>query len=214
MEAKIYSKVRIADNAKIGEHVVIGVPPRGKQDGEIETVIGENAVIRSHTVIYAGNKIGKNFQTGHGALIRENNEIGDDVSVGSHSVVEFSVKIGNRVSIHSGAFVPEHCELKDDCWIGPHVVLTNAPYPKSKRAKETLKGVTVSEHAKVGANATVLPGVIIGKHALVGSGAVVTKNVEENAVVIGNPAAKIKDVSELKYEDTGELVYNHTGTTE
>ena len=30
-------------------------------------LIGAGALIRSHTVIYAGNRVGANFQTGHGA---------------------------------------------------------------------------------------------------------------------------------------------------
>jgi dTDP-4-amino-4,6-dideoxygalactose transaminase/carbonic anhydrase/acetyltransferase-like protein (isoleucine patch superfamily) len=107
MEQKIYPNVHIGKNAVIEEYVVIGVPPRGTKAGELPTIIGDDAVIRSHTVIYAGNRIGKGFQTGHHALVREENEIGDHVSIGSSSVVEHHVKMGNNVRIHSQAFVPE-----------------------------------------------------------------------------------------------------------
>ncbi len=58
---KIYKNVIIGKNAKIGEYVIIGEPPKGYNEGELATVIGDNCVIRSHTVIYAGNKIGNNF---------------------------------------------------------------------------------------------------------------------------------------------------------
>ena len=39
----------------------------------LETRIGSGALIRSHTIIYAGNVIGARFQTGHGVMIRELN---------------------------------------------------------------------------------------------------------------------------------------------
>ena len=38
---------------------MIGVPPRGVSEGEMETVLGSEAHLRSHTVIYAGNVIGE-----------------------------------------------------------------------------------------------------------------------------------------------------------
>lgn len=160
-------------------------------------MIGDNALIRSHTVIYGGNVIGDNFQTGHGVLIREENRIGDNVSIGSHSVVEHHVRIGNGVRTHSQVFVPEFTVLEDGCWIGPNVVLTNARYPLSKGAKGSLKGPTIRSRAKIGANATVLPGIVVGANALVGAGAVVVKDVPEGKVVAGNPAKIIKDVAAL-----------------
>jgi len=194
---RIYPNVEIAPDAEVGEFVVIGVPPRGAKPGELKTVIGPGAVIRSHTVIYAGTVIGAHFNTGHGALIRHDNVIGDEVSVGSHSVVEFKVRIGNRVRIHSQAFVPEFTVLEDDCWIGPNVVLTNVPHPLCPKAKECIKGATIGAHAKIGANAVVLPAITVGPWALVGAGAVVTEDVPEAAVVAGSPARIIKSIDKL-----------------
>jgi acetyltransferase-like isoleucine patch superfamily enzyme len=158
-------------------------------------------LLRSHTVIYWGNKIGQNFQTGHGVLIREENEIGNDVSTGSGTIVEHHVKIGNRVRLHSHVFVPEFSILEDDCWLGPNVVLTNAKYPRSPQVKKNLIGPHIGKFAKIGANATILPGVRIEAYALIGAGAVVTKDVPEGAVVIGNPARIINYVSNLPYGD-------------
>ena len=201
MEKNIYPNVQIGRDAIIEEYVIIGVPPRGKQPGELPTIIGNNAVIRSHTVIYAGNTIGDDFQTGHHVLVREENEIGNHVSIGSSSVVEHHVKMGNNVRIHSQAFVPETTILEDGAWIGPNAVITNAAYPLSPNVKNELKGATVRKNAKVGANATLLPGVTIGENALVGAGAVVTKDVPAGKVVAGNPAKIINDVADLPYGD-------------
>lgn len=199
MEHKIFPNVIIGKNAVIEEYVIIGTPPRGRKPGELQTVIGDNAVIRSHTVIYAGNRIGDNFQTGHHVLVREENEIGNQVSIGTASVVEHHVKMGNNVRIHTQAFVPEMSILEDGAWIGPHAVITNAAYPLSPNVKNELKGALVKKNAKVGAHATLLPGVTIGENALVGAGAVVTKDVPANKVVAGNPAKVINDVSNLPY---------------
>lgn len=195
--AQVLPNVHLGANAVVDAFVIVGEPPRGTEPGELETIIGARAIIRSHSVIYAGNRIGDDFQTGHGALVREQNQIGHKVSVGSHSIVEHHVTIGNNVRLHSNVFVPEFCLLEDDCWLGPNVVLTNARYPRSLRAHQELKGATIRRGAKLGANATVLPGVIIGENAVVGAGAVVVDDVPPNGVVVGNPARLIKYVNEI-----------------
>jgi acetyltransferase-like isoleucine patch superfamily enzyme len=196
---RIYSNVDLGTGFTIEDYSLLGVPPRGTADGDLKTVIGANAVIRSHTVIYAGNRIGVNFQTGNKVNIRELNEIGDNVSVGTLSVVEHHVKIGNGVRIHTQAFIPEFTVLEDDVWIGPNVVITNAKYPLSPTVKETLAGPIILQGAKIGANATLLPGITIGRSALVGAGSVVTKDVPDGGVVVGNPAKVIKVIQDLPY---------------
>jgi len=190
--AIIYPKVRLGKGCIIEDFVIIGAPPKGHNPGALETVIGDNAVIRSHTVIYAGNKIGANFQTGNKANIRELNKIGDDVSVGTLSVVEHHVTIGNGVRIHSQVFIPEFSILEEECWIGPNAVLTNAKYPKATNAKNELKGAITGKNAKIGANVTILPGVTIGENSLIGAGSVVTKDTDANSVYAGNPAGFIR----------------------
>jgi len=196
---RIFASVSLGINAVIEDYCVIGVPPRGKEEGELRTVIGDDAHLRSHTVIYAGNRIGKGFQTGNKVNVRESNEIGDSVSVGTLSVIEHHVTIGNNVRIHSQAFVPEYSVIEDGAWLGPNVVLTNAKYPLSPEAKKNLKGPVVKKGAKIGANSTILPGIVIGTNALVGAGSVVVRDVPDNAVVVGNPARIIKQMRDLPY---------------
>jgi acetyltransferase-like isoleucine patch superfamily enzyme len=195
--SRIFASVDLDDGVELGDFCVIGQPPRGKRAGELPTTIGSGSVIRSHTVIYAGNRIGECFATGHGVMIREENWIGDNVSIGSHSIIEHHVRIGDGVRIHSQAFIPEYSVLEDGSWIGPNVVLTNAYHPLCPKAKECLKGPTIKRGAKIGANATLLPDIIIGENALVGAGSVVVKDVAPGEVVAGNPARVIKQVSDL-----------------
>lgn len=201
--AIVYPNVKLGENVRIGAFCIIGEGGEGGSDSadSPDTFIGDNANIRSHTVIYHGNHIGKGFNTGHHAVIREENEIGDNVSVGSLSCVEHHVKIADGVRIHSQAFIPEFCILEEEAWIGPNVVLTNAKYPRSKNVKEQLVGVTVKEKVKIGANVTVLPGIKLGAFSLIGSGSVVTKNTDPKSVMVGNPARKIAvldDIEEYK----------------
>src|ERR1700759_1741206 len=99
--AHIYPNVTLPKDAQIDDFIVLGKPPRGKKPGELALTFGAGCVIRSHTVIYAGNNIGTDFQTGHGALVREENIIGNHVSIGTYSVVEHHVTIGNGVRLHT-----------------------------------------------------------------------------------------------------------------
>jgi acetyltransferase-like isoleucine patch superfamily enzyme len=195
----VHKNVALGQGTVVEDFCIIGAAPRGSKDGELSTMIGDGATIRSHTVIYAGNVIGKKFQTGNKVNIRESNKIGDNVSVGTLSVIEHHVRIGDNVRIHSQAFIPEYSVLEDGCWIGPNVVLTNAKYPLSPDVKNQLAGAVIGTGAKVGANATVLPGVLVGENALVGAGAVVVEDVPPGAVVAGNPARVIRQISELPY---------------
>ncbi len=133
-------------------------------------------------------------------MIREWSKIGSDVSIGTGSVVEHHVVVEDKVRLHSNVFVPEFSTLCEGCWLGPNVVLTNAKYPMSPRAKEHLIGPTIKPGAKIGAGATILPQVVIGEHALVGAGSVVVQDVPDRAVVVGHPARVIKTLDELPYE--------------
>ena len=188
-----------ATGRSVEDFCIVGAPPRGERDGELPTAIGDGAVIRSHTVIYAGNVIGRNFQTGNKVNIRESNRIGDNVSVGTLSVIEHHVEIGDHVRIHTQAFIPEFSVLEEGCWIGPNVVLTNAKYPLSPGVKDQLAGPGDPQGRQDWRQRDHLPGVVIGENALVGAGAVVVRDVPAGAVVVGNPARVIRQISELPY---------------
>ncbi|HWI40263.1 MAG TPA: transferase, partial [Verrucomicrobiae bacterium] len=121
--AIVHPGVKLGRGVVIEDFCVIGAPYRNQPEGTA-TIIGDGAVIRSHSVIYAGNVIGDGFQTGNKANIRECNTIGNNVSIGTLSVVEHHVAIGNNVRIHTQVFVPEFSVLEDDCWVGPQVVIT------------------------------------------------------------------------------------------
>jgi acetyltransferase-like isoleucine patch superfamily enzyme len=194
--ALVYPGVRLGDDVTIDPWVILGYPASGAS-GERVFSIGRGAVIRSHTVIYAGCVIGDDFRTGHGSLIREDNDFGDRVSIGSHSVVEHHVRLANDVRVHSGAFIPEFSVVEEGAWVGPHASLTNARYPLGRDVKSTLRGPHLLRGSKIGANATLLPGVVIGTDALVGAGSVVVGDVPDRAIVAGNPARVVGSIDAI-----------------
>ena len=202
---KRFPNVQLGEDVQVDDFCILGRPARGREPGAAPVVVGDGAIIRSHTVIYAGVRIGVRFQSGHWVLIREDTVIGDDCSVGSGTVIEFSVTIHDGVRLHSQCFIPEHSVLEAGCWLGPRVVVTNARFPASPRTKASLEPVLIKRAAKVGANATLLPGVVLGAGCLVGAGSVVTHDVPDDAIVVGNPARKVGLVSELR--DAAGLVY-------
>ena len=54
------------------------------------------------------------------------------------------------------------------------------------------KEIRIRKNAWIGARVSILPGVTIGENAIVGTGSIVTKDVPDNAVVVGNPARIVK----------------------
>jgi len=197
-DVKIYPGVIIGKGSIIYGPVVLGQPPRGKADGELSLVIGDNAIIRPFSTIYAGTSIGNNFQCGQGASIREDNIIGNNVSIGTNAVLEFENSIGDFCRVHSGSFL-EMVTLGKYVFVGPNTVFTDDPHPMNcPKYKECGGGAIVGDLAKIGANCTFLPAVKIGKGALIGAGSVVVGDIPEMVVAAGNPARVIKSVLELK----------------
>lgn len=210
MMSEKFKNVRLGKDVVIEPFCIIGHPPKGFEDGELETVIGDHAVIRSHTVIYAGNRIGKNFQTGHGVVIRENNIIGDDCAIGSQGEVAFEVRIGNNVRFHSDCHIYERTVIEDDVRLNPGVFVLNTKYPYRPGEAPEIEPVIIRQGAIIAARCILMPGVCIGRHALIGAGSLVTKNVPDYAVAYGSPAVCRGDIRTMK-DSTGKPLYEVKG---
>lgn len=161
------------------------------------TVIGENAVIRSGSIIYDSTIIGDNLETGHYVIIREENKIGDHFSIWNHSVVDYGCIIGNNVKIHNHVYIPQFTIIEDDVFIAPGVTIANDPHPGCPKFRDCMRGPTIKKGVKIGAGVVILPWIVIGENALIGAGSVVTKDISPGAVAYGNPAAEKKTAKEL-----------------
>src|SRR5215212_7722157 len=114
--------------------------------------------------------------------------IGSDCNICDGVFVENDVVVGDRVTLKCGVQLWDGVTLEDDVFVGPNATFTNNPFPRSRAWLAEHPRTVVRRGASIGANATLLPGITIGEHAMVGAGAVVTKDVPPHAVVVGNPA--------------------------
>lgn len=177
------STPRLGDDCSIDTGVTFQDP----DDGQSPAIVGDDAIIRSGTVIYPDVVVGDRFVTGHSALVREETTVGDDVLVGTQTVVDGATTIGSEVSLQTGVYVPRETTIGDRVFVGPRAVLTNDPYPLRREAP--LEGPTLEDGVSLGANATLLPGITVGEHAFVAAGAVVTEDVPPETLAVGAPAS-------------------------
>jgi len=216
----VFGPSHIGDDSTLGRGVIIGYPcrsslKRGLDRSKIKTFdpeiydrisegarLGDASTVRSGTVIYERVLTGKNLETGHNVLIREDTSIGDNSRIGSSTVIDGAVNIGCRVVIQSGAYLPPKTIVEDDVFIAPCVTITNDQYPPSRR----LIGVTIKRGAVIGASAILIPGITVGEEAVVAAGALVTCDVSPKTVVMGMPARPKMKIEEYRrkkqeYED-------------
>jgi acetyltransferase-like isoleucine patch superfamily enzyme len=114
--------------------------------------------------------------------------------IGEHCFIEYGVwldfgtpyniEIGNNVIISYGAKILGHDSSLNNMFDFP-----------IRMGKTVLK-----DSCYIGAGAIILAGVSIGTHAIVGAGSVVTKDVEPNTVVVGNPARFLKTTDQFLSE--------------
>ncbi|MBI5385052.1 MAG: N-acetyltransferase [Verrucomicrobia bacterium] len=127
-------------------------------------------------------------------------EIGDETKIGTFVEIQKGVKVGQRVKISSHTFICEGVTLEDEVFVGHNVTFINDLYPRATTATGELKQAEdwecrptlVKKAASIGSSATLLCGITVGEHAIVGAGSVVTKDVPPYAVVAGNPARVLR----------------------
>lgn len=140
------------------------------------------------------SNIGADTRIWQYCVILEAATIGEGCNICSHCLIENDVTVGDRVTVKSGVQLWDGVILEDDVFIGPNVTFTNDVYPRSRQFPDQFSKTLIKQGASIGANSTILPNIIIGENAMVGAGSVVTKNVEANTLVIGNPAKFIRNL--------------------
>jgi len=174
----------LGKNCQIQENVILGLKYR---DNCQKARIGNNAVIRAFTIIYADVVIGDDFKTGHNVLIREMTKFGNKIVIGTGTVIDGYTEVGDRVKIESLVYIPTHTKIGSDVFIGPNVTLTNDKYPQRLREQYEPKGPIIEDSVSIGANSTILPGVRVGEGSFIAAGSVVTKDIPPWSLVKGVP---------------------------
>jgi acetyltransferase-like isoleucine patch superfamily enzyme len=193
------SLVKIGQNLRFDPGVMIGYKT-GRRITDWRVSIGDNACLRSGTVIYAGTRIGHNLQTGHNVVIREENLIGDDFNIWNNSTIDYGCHIGHRVKIHCNVYVAQFTVIEDDVFLAPGVTVANDLHPGCQFSSECMRGPIIKRGAQIGVNVTLLPFISIGEGALIGAGSVVTKDVPPRTLVYGNPARVACSLDDLECE--------------
>ena len=103
-------------------------------------------------------------------------------------------KVGKNLFIDHGmgVVIGETSEIGDNVTIYHAVTLGGiSPSIDSNEQRNVKRHPTLKNNVVVGSGAQVLGPIIVGENAKIGANAVVTKNVPENAVMVGIPAKNI-----------------------
>ena len=126
------------------------------------------------------NYCGKNVDLGRKIKLSSSIEIGDNSGIGDYCYIQGSLKIGNDVMIAPKV-----------AFLGSNHNIDELDRPMNKQGYNE-KGIIVKDNVWIGYGAIILDGVTINDGAVIAAGSVVTKNVEENEIVGGNPAKLIR----------------------
>lgn len=107
-----------------------------------------------------------------------NVEIGIGSNVLSNATFSNSAKIGIGTIVYYNTTITHDCIVEDFVELSPNVTL--------------LGNVTIGSYTQIGAGAVILPKLTIGKNVIIGAGTIVTKDIPDNAVVVGTPGKIIK----------------------
>ncbi len=145
-------------------------------------------------------KLGNDCKIWHWSHLSKNSVIGNNCNIGQNVFIGENVKVGNNVKIQNNVSIYNGVSIEDNVFCGPSVVFTNVKYPTSKKKvnKKNYIKTLIKSGATLGANSTIICGNIVGKDSFVGAGSVVTKNINKNTVVVGNPAKEIAKICNCK----------------
>lgn len=129
-----------------------------------DIVIGDNSFIAADCTL-------------HGPL-----QIGNEVAINHHCILDGGRK---GIVLHDQVRIAAYCHL----YAFDHGMALDQPiYQQAVRSQ----GIEVGQDVWLGAHVGIKDGVRIGAHAVVGMQSMVTKDVEERAIVAGNPAGFIR----------------------
>jgi serine acetyltransferase len=105
-------------------------------------------------------------------------------------LTSFAVSHGSYFQAYNGIIFDRGSKF------GPNVKFISSNHSLDDRSKhENNDPIYVGKNCWVGAGAIILPGVSLGDNSVIGAGSVVTKSVEVDTVVAGNPAKILRKLT-------------------
>ncbi|RDC44676.1 acetyltransferase [Adlercreutzia equolifaciens subsp. celatus] len=122
----------------------------------------------------------------------------------------YGFECGENFHLQEGVIIdPGHCFLitiGNNVTLAPRVhILAHDASTKMILGYTRIAPVTIGDNVFIGAGSIVLPGVTIGNNVVIGAGSIVAKNCEEGYVYAGNPARKLKPLSDYIAEHRSEI---------
>lgn len=128
--------------------------------------------------------------------------IGAESKIGSYVEIQSGAQVGERCKISSHSFICEGVNIGDGVFVGHGVMFVNDRYPRAVNEegrletyadwKDRFMSTVVEDLVSIGTGAVILGGLRLGRRCLIGAGAVVTRDVEPDAVIAGNPARLLR----------------------
>ncbi len=117
----------------------------------------------------------------------------------------YKMDIASSARISLGAKLdktyPKGLHIGEESYIASGAIIFTHDYSRNMHSN-----TYIGNKCFIGSNAIIMCGVKVGDEVIIGSGSVVTKDVESNTIVAGNPARVIK--TRIKTKTYGQLV-NH-----
>ncbi len=195
----------VGRHAQVDADVILGYRYPGDSQ---PTRIGDHAIIRSGTVIYANTSIGHRFQCGHHVLIRAEVTIGNRCVVHHKCTLEGRIRIGDGVKIMAHVYIPSTTVIGNSVFIGPGTTFLNDKFPMRRAAP--VEGARLEDHVCIGGGVTICPGVTIGRNSFIGAGSLVNKDVPPDTLAYGVPARHHPLPKDLERGNLPELILPQT----
>ena len=123
------------------------------------------------------------------AVVASTADVAEGAYINALAVLGGQAALGAYAIANRGASLGHHSVAEEYAMLGPGSVVGS--------------NCRICAGVSLGAGAVVRPNTVVGPGAVVGAGAVVVKDVEANAIVVGNPARAIRQAPEWDAEGAG-----------
>jgi len=188
---RVFEIIGLIDNFKPIGNLVAGIKIIGT-DNDLEsyykkginyaliTIGSVKDNIKRYELFNQAKKIGFIFPIviSPSAKIDNSVEINEGTTIMSGSIINVDASIGKNCIINTGAIIEHDCKIGDHCHIAPGTHISGS--------------VEIGDLSFIGVGSTIVQGIKIGRNVTIGAGSVVFKDIQDNVIMLGNPARLVR----------------------